>query len=93
MDALSVIVITYNEAPNIGACLQSVSWADEIIIVDCGSTDGTLEICGEYTDRIFDEERHGSGLQQQQALDRAMHPWVLNIDADEQVSQNLERDI
>ena len=93
MDALSVIVITYNEAPNIGACLQSVSWADEIIIVDCGSTDGTLEICGEYTDRIFEEERHGSGLQKQQALDRVMHPWVLNIDADEQVSQNLVRDI
>ena len=48
MDTLSIIIITYNEEPNIEICLQSITWADEIIVVDCGSTDRTLEICNRY---------------------------------------------
>lgn len=93
MDALSVIIITYNEAPHIAACLESVAWADEIIIVDCGSTDGTPGICRNYTDQVYSEARFGSGLQKQQALDKARFPWILNIDADEKASMELRQDI
>ncbi len=50
---LSVTVITLNEEKNIRDCLESIKWADEIIVVDSGSTDKTVEICREYTDRIF----------------------------------------
>lgn len=93
MSALSVIVITYNEEPDIAACLESVAWADEIIVVDCGSTDDTLLLCERYTSNVIQVDRHGSGLQKQQALDRATKPWVLNIDADERVSSELKEEI
>jgi glycosyltransferase involved in cell wall biosynthesis len=90
---LSVILITYNEEPDIEACLESVVWADEIVVVDCGSKDRTVEICTRYTRSIHQVDRHGSGLQKQQALDRATHPWILNIDADERVSPPLRMEI
>ena len=93
MTALSVIVITYNEEPDIAACLESVSWADEIVVVDCGSMDDTVNICRNYTDKIRVVDRHGSGLQKQQALDIATQPWVLNIDADERISESLKKEI
>jgi len=93
MDALSVIIITYNESPHVATCLQSVSWADEIIVVDCGSKDGTLEICRTFSDKIYEEPRQGSGVQKQHALDMASSPWILNIDADERVSDKLKGDI
>jgi len=93
MSKLSVIVITYNEEPDIAACLDSVSWADEIVVIDCGSTDDTLSICRNYTDKIIQVNRHGSGIQKQQALDIATCPWVLNLDADERISEALKEEI
>ncbi|MBI4552096.1 MAG: glycosyltransferase family 2 protein, partial [Candidatus Latescibacteria bacterium] len=93
MDTLSVIIITYNEEPDIEACLESVAWADEIVVVDCGSTDQTVEMCRRYTDRVYQVERHGSGQQKQEALDRATRPWVLNVDADERVPLALKQEI
>lgn len=93
MAELSVIIITYNEEPDIEACLESITWADEIIVVDCGSTDNTIDICETYTRNIHRVDRHGSGLQKQQALDRATKPWVLNLDADERVSSGLKEEI
>ena len=94
MDTLSIIIITYNEEPNIEICLQSITWADEIIVVDCGSTDRTLEICNRYEKvSLFQEDREGSGAQKQHALDKANSMWVLNLDADESVSESLRLDI
>ncbi len=94
MDSISVIVITYNEEPHIDTCLRSVSWVDEIVVVDCGSTDRTVEICRRHEKvRLFHEDRFGSGRQKQQALDRAVSEWVLNLDADERLSESLESEI
>ena len=90
---LSVIVITKNESAHIGSCLQSVSWADEIIILDSGSDDDTVEKCRQYTDNIFITDWPGFGIQKQRALDKAKGEWVLSIDADEVVTTELRKEI
>lgn len=86
---LSVIIITKNEANNIGTCLESVKWADEIIVLDSGSTDGTLEICKQYTPHVYSTDWPGFGVQKNRALDKATKEWVLSIDADEFLSPDL----
>jgi len=93
MPRLSVIIITKNEAHNIEACLESVKWADEIIVVDSGSTDGTVDICHKYTDKILVTDWPGYGLQKQRALDRATGEWVLSLDADERIPPALQKEI
>lgn len=93
MPTISVIIITKNEANRIEACLRSVTWADEIIIVDSGSTDNTLDICRQYTDRIFVMDWPGFGPQKNRALQKASGDWVLSIDADEQISDALREEI
>lgn len=90
---LSVIIITKNEAQHISRCLKSVSWADEIIVLDSGSTDNTVELCKVYTDKVFVTDWPGFGIQKQRALDKATGDWVLSIDADEQVSAELRMEI
>ena len=90
---LSVIVITKNEAFHIGRCLDSVSWADEIIVLDSGSDDNTVEICQRYTDKVFVTDWPGFGIQKQRALDHAQGDWVFSIDADEVVSPELKAEI
>ncbi len=91
---LSVIVICKNEADRIAACLDQVAgWADEIVVIDSGSNDGTLDIVRSYTDRIWKLDWHGYGQQKQLALERASGDWVLSIDADEQVTAELRREI
>ena len=93
MTRLSVTVITKNEVNFIRTCLDSVRWADEIIIVDSGSTDGTVEICREYTDKIMLTDWPGFGPQKNRALAMAKSEWVLSLDADEQVSPELKQEI
>lgn len=90
---LSVIIITKNEAANLRRCLQSVAWADEIIIVDSGSTDATLAIAQEFTPHIYHVAWPGFGKQKNNALDKASHPWILSLDADEQVTPALKEKI
>jgi glycosyltransferase involved in cell wall biosynthesis len=90
---LSVIVITKNESDHIGACLQSVSWADEIIVLDSGSEDDTVEIAKCYTTSVFITDWPGFGIQKQRALDKAQGEWILSIDADEVVSSELRAEI
>jgi len=91
---LSVIMICRNEADRIGDSLASVAgWADEIIVLDSGSTDNTVEICRRYTDRVEVTDWPGFGPQKQRALERATGDWVLSIDADEVVSEELKREI
>jgi len=93
MAKLSVIIITHNEERNIQACLESVKWADEIIVVDAFSTDRTVDICRGYTDRIFQRSWRGFSEQKQFALEQASHQWVLSLDADERVSEELKGEI
>lgn len=90
---LSVVIICRDEADNIRACLESVKWAGEIVIVDSGSADGTLEIAREYTDRIIHHDWEGYGPQKEFALAQAGGDWILNIDADERVSPQLAVEI
>ncbi len=90
---LSIIIITKNEASHIGDCLESVRWADEIIIVDSGSTDGTQRICSHYTDKIIEADWPGFGPQKNRALDAASGEWVLSLDADERVTPELSAEI
>lgn len=90
---LSVIIITKNEAPNIAACLESVVWADEVIVLDSGSEDATVAICRQYTDNVYETNWPGFGIQKQRALEKAKGDWVLSIDADEIVSQELKSEI
>lgn len=90
-DRLSVILICLNEQEKIRACLERVAWADEIVVCDSGSTDETLAICRQYTDRIYTDPWRGFGPHKKLALERATHPWVLSLDADERVTPALER--
>lgn len=87
--SLSVIIITKNEAHNIRACLESVAWADEIIVVDSGSTDGTVEICREFGAQVYVHDWPGFGAQKNRALGYATKDWILSIDADERVTPEL----
>ncbi len=91
---LSVCVITKNEARNIRECLMSVSWANEIIVLDSGSDDETEAICREFTERFqVDTDWQGFGLQKNRALGLAGSDWILVIDADERVTPELRAEI
>jgi len=90
---LSLILIVKNEAGNIRACLESVSWADEIIVLDSGSVDDTVALCREYTDKVFITDWPGFGVQKNRALNMAQGEWVLSVDADERVSPQLRAEI
>jgi len=91
---LSVIVIARDEADRIRACLGSVKdLADEIVVIDGGSTDATVDICREYTPRVFETDRRGDGIQKQRALEKATCDWVFRIDADERMSPELRQEV
>ena len=93
MAKFSVILITKNEALNIGACLESVAWADEIIVVDSGSTDNTVAICAEFGAQVYVRDWPGFGIQKNRALDYATNDWVLSLDADERVTPELHEQL
>lgn len=93
MASLSVIIITKNEAHNIRACLESVKWADEIIVVDSGSTDDTVAICREFTPHVYLHDWPGFGQQKNRALGYASKNWVMSLDADERVTPELNAEI
>lgn len=89
---VSVIIITLNEAENIRACLESVSWADEIIVVDSGSSDETVAICKEFgVKTLINRDWQGFGFQKNLALKQATGDWILSLDADERVSLPLQK--
>ena len=90
---LSVIVITKNEQDKILACLESVKWADELIIVDNGSTDNTIKITKGYTDKIFKLEGKDFSTLRNKGLEEAGEEWVLNVDSDERVLDPLRQEI
>ena len=90
---LSVTVITRNEAPNIGAALASVAWADEIIVVDSHSTDETVAIARRHTDRVVVRDWPGYIEQKNHAASLASHDWILSLDADERVTPVLADEV
>ncbi len=90
--SLSVTVITKNEADRVVRCLESVKdLANEIIVFDSGSTDTTVDIARQYTDKIWQTDWPGYGVQKQRALEQAKGEWVLAIDADEALDEELQQ--
>ena len=90
---VSVTVITLNEAANIDACLASVAWADEILVVDSGSTDRTAELARARGARVVVREWPGYAAQKNFAAGAASHDWILSVDADERVTPELASEI
>lgn len=90
---LSVAIITLNAANQLAACLDSVRFADEVVVVDSGSTDGTAELAARHGARVIHQDWLGFGPQKQFAVDAARHDWVLCLDADERVSPALQQAI
>jgi len=93
MEPVSATLITYNEERNIAEALQSLSWTSEIVIVDRGSTDATLDICRKYTCKIFHRDWTGFVDQKNFAVDQAAHHWIFSLDADERPSLELVREM
>ncbi len=89
-DKISACVTAYNEEQKIRRCLESIKWADEIVVVDSFSTDSTFDICKEYTDRVYRHEWLGYIGQKNLIKEKAVHPWILFMDADEEVSEELK---
>lgn len=90
---LSVAIITLNEESNIRRTLESVKWADEIVIVDSGSSDRTRDICREYTNKVIMQTWLGYACQKNLAIERTTGDWVLSLDADEPVEPALAEEI
>lgn len=90
---LSVVIITKNAATQLGACLESAAFADEIVVVDSASNDGTAELAARRGARVLQKEWLGFGPQKQFAVEAARHDWVLCLDADERVSAPLRASI
>jgi len=90
---ISVTVRTFNEEQNLRECLESVRWADEIIVVDSCSTDGTADIAREFTDKVIVRLWAGHIATSQFATDQARNLWVFSIDADERITHELRDEI
>jgi glycosyltransferase involved in cell wall biosynthesis len=97
MEKISVCIICFNEEANIRRCLESVKWVKdnggEIVVVDSFSADKTLEIAREYTDKVFQNKWPGFVNQKNHALSLAQNEWVLSVDADEVISDQLRDEI
>jgi glycosyltransferase involved in cell wall biosynthesis len=90
---ISAFIITRNEAERIGDCLASLHWVDEIVVVDDFSTDATQEICHKYNVRFFQHTFTGFKDQKKHAMALTTHDWVLEMDADERVSDQMRESI
>ena len=90
---LSVMIIAKNEAATIRRCLEALGWADEIIVLDSGSEDATVAIAREYTPHVFQTDWQGFGVQKQRALEKTSGDWILNLDADEVITEALRDEI
>lgn len=90
---ISAIIITKNEEHNIAGCIESLSWCDEIIVVDSDSQDRTREIATAKGARVLNETWQGYGAHKNRGSAAATHPWLLFLDADERVSESLQQEI
>ena len=93
MNKLSVVIITKNEEANIRRCLDSVAWADEIVIIDSQSEDKTLEIAREFPVKVYSPEWKGYGPAKQEGVKHTTYNWILSVDADEVVTADLKQEI
>src|SRR5215470_7112356 len=92
-DTLSIAIVALNEEANLPRTLASVRWADEIVVVDSGSTDRTCDIAREFGARVINEPWRGYTAQKNYALDLCTKDWILSLDADEEVSPELANEI
>lgn len=90
---VSVYVIAYNDEPNMRACLESVQWADELVVVDSHSTDKTAAIAREFTDKVYQVDFTGFGALRNQAVSYCSHEWVFSLDSDERMTPELRKEI
>jgi (heptosyl)LPS beta-1,4-glucosyltransferase len=90
---ISCAIVVLNEERNIRECLNTAKWMDEIIVVDASSRDKTVELCREYTQRIYQRPWNGFGEQKNFAIDQATCDWVFILDADERIGVELRREI
>lgn len=90
---VSAIVITFKEEKNIGECLESLKWADEIIVIDSNSDDRTVEISRTYTEKVFSVEIQNVTEKRIFSVGKAKNDWVLFVDADERITQELGEEI
>lgn len=93
MSTISVFIITFNEEGKIERCLKSLDWVDEIVIVDSFSNDKTVAICNRYTDKIYKKQFIDYTDQKNFALSKTSCDWVLSIDADEEVTSELKKEL
>lgn len=93
MEKISVYVLTFNNERTIERCLRSVRWADELVIVDSYSSDGTLKICRRFTDQVYQRQWTNHQDQYQYAAELTVNRWVMFVDADEEVPPELVREI
>ena len=94
MKKISVVLAVFNEEKNIRECLESVKWADEIIVVDGTSTDKTVEIVKEFTPHVFEtDNKQIFHINKNMAMEKATGDWVLQLDADERVTKELKDEI
>ncbi len=93
MDKISVYILAYNEAQKIADAVASVLWADEIIVIDSGSTDATAEIAARLGARVVQIPFHGFGDLRNQALDECRHDWIFSLDSDERCTAEARDEI
>lgn len=90
---LSVVIISKNEAARIEECLKSLTWVDEIIVIDSGSSDDTCDIARRYTEKVYEVAWQGFGPQKQAGVDLACNDWILSVDCDERATAELSEEI
>ena len=90
---ISAVVIAYNDEANMRLCLESLHWADEIIVIDSYSTDQTTVISQEYTDKVYQHEFHGFGRLRNEAMAHATYDWIFSLDTDERATPEVKDEI
>ncbi len=87
------LVIAYNNEPELRACLESLRWVNELVVVDSHSTDATEKIAREFTDKVYQHDFHGFGRLRNEALAHASNEWVFSLDTDERVTPELRDEV
>lgn len=90
---ISAVIIAYNDEPNMRACLESITWADEIVVVDSHSSDRTADIAKEYTSKVFQHDFCGFGRLRNESMEHATHDWIFSLDSDERATPEVEIEV